>query len=145
MDEEKFHIGVKALIINDKNEILVLRINPEDFNQPVEDHWDLPGGRINKGDSIEETLRKEIKEEFDIDNIETIEHVDTQISNIRIPIKDEEVGLSLIIFRCRVSPNSEIRLNEEHLEYKWVTVDEAKKLLRFKFADSLIEKLNMLQ
>ena len=30
MNEQKFHVGVKALVLNENNEILLLRINPKD-------------------------------------------------------------------------------------------------------------------
>ncbi|MBI2542673.1 MAG: NUDIX hydrolase [Candidatus Aenigmarchaeota archaeon] len=144
MTEQKFHVGVKALILNDKNEILILRANPSELRRQAT-HWDLPGGRIKENDSIEETLRKEINEELGVDNIKIVEHFDTSISNIKIPLDDETVGLILIVYKCKLPDNNvDLKLSFEHLEYKWASVDEAKELLKFKFGNSFIEKLDLL-
>ncbi|MBI2547698.1 MAG: NUDIX hydrolase [Candidatus Aenigmarchaeota archaeon] len=127
MTEEKFHVGVKALFVNNKSQILVLRANRLDFNRPVEEHWDLPGGRIKEGDSIQETLRREIKEELSIDNVEIGEHFDTNLSKMKIPLKNRQVALMLIVYSCRfLQPDAEIRLDHENSEYRWVSVDDAK-------------------
>ena len=145
MTEEKFHVGVKALITNDKNEILVLKTNPEDA-PTWPDHWDLPGGRIKGDDTIEETLRKELTEELGIDNIEILEHFDTHISNLKIPLDNDIVSLLLIVYKCKLPDNNiNFKLSFEHLEYKWASVDEAKELLKVKFPNSFIEKLNLLK
>lgn len=144
MPEEKFHVGVKALITNEKNEILVLRNNPEQARHNPK-HWDLPGGRIEGDDSIETTLRKGVKEELGVDHIEIIEHFDTNIANLKIPLHDDVVSLMMIVFRCKIPNNMEFKLSFEHLEYKWASVEEAKELLKVKFANSFIEKLDQLE
>ena len=142
MTEQNFHVGVKALIANDKNEILVLRANPEDVPK-VPDHWDLPGGRIKEGDSIEETLYREVEEELGTKTVQIIEHFDTCIANYGIPLENETVSLMLVVYKCKLPDNNQtFTLNFENLEYKWVSIDEAKKLLKVKFPQSLIEKLD---
>ncbi len=53
-----------ALIIeNDKEEILLVK---RKFN-PYKNHWDLPGGFTDFGETVEESLIREIKEEINID------------------------------------------------------------------------------
>jgi len=143
MTEEKFHVGVKALVVNDKNEILVLMTNPEEAGHYHPKHWDLPGGRIKKNDSIEDTLRKEIAEELGIDNVMILEHFDTHISNLKIPVDGEMVGLLMVIYKCKL-PDEKIKLSFEHLEYKWTSINEAKELLKVKFAESFIDKIDKL-
>ena len=145
MTEQKFHVGIKALIVNDKNEILILRANPEEMRQNQPAHWDLPGGRIKVDDSVEETLRKELKEELGIDSIQIVEHFDTCISNLKIPLDNETVSLLLIVYKCKLSDNNtNFKLIFEHLEYKWSSIEEAKESLKVKFSNSFIEKLDSL-
>lgn len=146
MTEQKFHVGVKALILNDENKILVLKTNPKEAGHYHPEHWDLPGGRIKTGDSIEKTLRKEIEEELGISAIEILEPFDTHISNLKIPVDNEMVALLMIIYKCKLPDNNvKFNLSFEHLEYKWVSVDEAKGLLKIKFAKSFIGKLNSVE
>lgn len=143
MTEQKFHVGVKALILNDKNEILILKVNPEEMRQNQPTHWDLPGGRIKRNDSIEETLRKEVTEELGIDNIEILEHFDTHVSNLKILLDNETVGLLLIVYKCRLPDNNmNFKLSFEHLKYKWASIKEAKESLKVKFPNSFIKKLD---
>ena len=145
MTEQKFHVGIKALIVNDKNEILVLRANPEDVPK-VPDHWDLPGGRIKEGDSIEETLYREVEEELGTKTVQIIEHFDTCFANYGIPLENETVGLMLIVYKSRLPDNNqEFKLNFESLEYKWASIEEAKELLKVKYPNSFLEKLDQLE
>jgi 8-oxo-dGTP pyrophosphatase MutT (NUDIX family) len=145
--EQKFHVGIKTLILNEKNEILILKSNPEDFIiKPLPQHGDLPGGRIKGNDSIEETLCREVEEELGIKNIEILELFDVLIANFNIPLKNETVGLLLVVYRCKIPDNDvKFELDSENLEYKWASIDEAKKLLSFKYPESFIQKLDFLK
>lgn len=144
MNEQKFHVGVKALIMNDKNEILILKTNPEDA-PTWPPHWDLPGGRIKENYSIEQTLYRELEEEIGTNKIEILELFDTCVANHKIPLNGGEISLFLVIYKCKlVDSTQEFKLNFEHLEYKWVSIDEAKELLKVKFPISFLEKLDSL-
>jgi 8-oxo-dGTP diphosphatase len=59
-------IKIAAIILeNDRKEILLyLRDNKP--NIPFPHHWDLFGGHIEKGETQEEALERELKEELDI-------------------------------------------------------------------------------
>jgi len=58
---------IAAIILeNDKGEfLLALRDNKPGI--PFPDHWDLIGGHIEEGETPEEALIREVKEELDID------------------------------------------------------------------------------
>lgn len=145
MTEQKFHAGVKALIMNENKQILALRINPVDFNRPIEDHWDLPGGRIKENDSIEKTLHKEVEEELGIKEIQISELFDVCIANYDVLLENESVSLILIVYKCKLPDKKQkFKLNFEHLEYRWASLSEAKNLLSFKFPESFIGKLDLI-
>ncbi len=145
MKEQKFHVGVKALIVNERNEILVLKANPKELKGGSQTHWDLPGGRIKEGSNIGNTLLAEVKEELGVGDIKIGELFDAVVSNIKIPDGEEKVGLLLLVYLCRLSPNqNKFKLSFEHTEYKWVNVQEAKELLSYKFPKNFIEKLDEL-
>ena len=61
---------IAAIILeNDKGELfLALRDNKPGI--PFPNHWDLIGGHIEKGETPEEALVREVKEELDIDLME---------------------------------------------------------------------------
>lgn len=58
-------VGCGALIINDKNETLLLRRGVKSRNQAG--YWSKPGGTVEFGEKIEDAIKREIKEEFGVD------------------------------------------------------------------------------
>ncbi len=55
-----------GLVSNDRNDLLLIRRN---------EVWDLPKGKAEKNESIEETALREVSEECGIENIRIISHI----------------------------------------------------------------------
>ena len=66
------HIQVVAAIIQKDNKIFITQRGYGEFK----DKWEFPGGKIEQGETKEEALKREIKEELNAD-IEIKEFVDT--------------------------------------------------------------------
>lgn len=137
--EDSFHLGVKALIRNPNKEILLLERNPK-FNKT---YWDLPGGRLQKGESLLDTLKREVKEEIGLEEMGQIQPFTMFLTDIRIPTNQQDVGLIFSIFlwdiHCTFSP----QLSEEHISYKWCPPLECLEKLK-RFPNDFIEKLSRL-
>jgi ADP-ribose pyrophosphatase YjhB (NUDIX family) len=58
----KLQVGVKALIQNSSGKYLLLRRAKTMVNE-TETHWDIPGGRIEPEEGLQNALRREIAEE----------------------------------------------------------------------------------
>lgn len=145
MNEDIFHLGIKVLIKNKKSQILVLKVNINLLKKVKgwngEEYWDIPGGRIKKGDTIEETLKREVVEEIGVSKIYSIKPVEMLLSNIRIPVESNDVGLILSIYSCEIGEDQKIILSKENTEYRWVEPKEAAKLLSFKYPKEFCEKI----
>lgn len=63
MKEDKF-VGCKVCLINNGKIITILRDNISDI--PYPNMWDLPGGGRENEETPYETMRREVKEELDI-------------------------------------------------------------------------------
>jgi len=137
--EDSFHLGVKALIRNPSREILLLERNPK-FSKAC---WDLPGGRIQKGESLLEALKREMKEEIGLNNLDHIQPFITTLTDIRIQVGLAEVGLIFSIFLCEISSAFSPQLSHEHIDYKWLTVDACLQKLKH-YPSSFTEKLTHL-
>jgi 8-oxo-dGTP pyrophosphatase MutT (NUDIX family) len=140
--EKLFHVGVKALIVNADDQVLVLNVNTTKFKEDKTPHWDIPGGRIQEGQSALETLQREVLEETGIETIENAEYLTGVISNIEIPVSDElRVGLVLVVYKVSVPPNSTISLSNEHIGYEWVSRADAAERLRYKYPEEFTKAL----
>jgi 8-oxo-dGTP diphosphatase len=148
MQDEKFFIGVKALIKNQRNEILILKSGPLELKSTQMDKpfWDLPGGKMKIGENVEQTLRREVSEELGIDRngIEILDIFDASVSKIKIS-HGQKISLMLITYRCNLLGGEMFKLTLEHDEYRWSPVNEAKKLLKFKYPESFLKKLDSLK
>lgn len=139
--EDVFQLGVEALITNDVGYILLLKVNVEQLQNTQETYWDIPGGRIHRGDTIENTLKREVEEETGITAIREIKPYTMVLSNIRIPTGESDTGLILAIYECVVDNINDIEISEEHTEYAWVDREAAAKLLQVKYPEEFTATL----
>ena len=80
-------------------------------NNPVKGQWWFPGGRIRKGETFEETLIREVKEETGLDVIES------ELVNVYSRIFNERHDITIAyLCKCRLD---KITLDNEHSEYTY--------------------------
>jgi 8-oxo-dGTP pyrophosphatase MutT (NUDIX family) len=130
---ETFYLGIKGLIENEKGKILLLQAIVKDLQVATEPYWDLPGGRVEEDQEIEEVLRREITEETGITKLSNISLFNVLISNHKSRNKDKFMKLVLIVYKVIIPENSKITLSHEHLTYEWVDKKEAAKRLAHKY------------
>ncbi len=67
-----FRKNVVACLVNGKNQVLVCHRKDKDQVFGSGDHWQLPQGGVNNGESEEETLRREMAEETGLKKLEIL-------------------------------------------------------------------------
>jgi mutator protein MutT len=100
------------VIYNDQGQILIDRRLPDGF---LGGFWEFPGGKIEPGETVEQCIEREIKEELGID-IQVKEHLITvnhDYSNLRI---------TLTVHACYHLEGEPQTI--ECAEIKWVTLQE---------------------
>ena len=97
--------SVEAIIIM-KGSLLFLRRK----NNPASGQWWFAGGRIHKGESFEETLDREVKEETGLE-IESYRFIKAYS---RVFPQRHDIT---IVYLCNCK-DSKIKLDSEHSEYK---------------------------
>lgn len=111
-------VGVKLLIKNDKGKFLFIQ-----RNTPLPDgtgiKWDIPGGRINPGESLKDALKREVMEEIGIDL--TADPTLLSAQDILIPDAD----LHVVRLTYATSLDKEVVLGDEHQAMRWHTLKEA--------------------
>jgi 8-oxo-dGTP pyrophosphatase MutT (NUDIX family) len=145
VSEDTYHLGVKALIRDVDGNILLLKVNPAELKGAKNsDYWDLPGGRVQQGSNVEETLKREVEEETNLSDIVVERPVGMVLSNIRIPIDDGTVGLILSTYECKMPKNATLKLSKEHISYEWFSPKETAEKLRVKYPVDFCELIAQL-
>lgn len=143
--EDCFHLGAKALIHNESGQLLLLQLNPNKSRNTREARWDIPGGRIQKGEHLETALKREVLEETGIATLLDIRPFMMVLTNLRIVAPTgADVGLIFATYLCTIPKDSNIQVSDEHIQFQWVNLNKAFELLSH-YPKELLEKLSTLQ
>lgn len=143
--EDSFHLGIKALVRNTEGKLLLLQVNSAKLKAEQQAYWDLPGGRIQKGETTMEALEREVEEETGLTNLKKPIEIGMVLSNIRIPLDDSgSVGLILSIHSVQAPEDAAIMISDEHTAYDWFTPTEAAAILRVKYPETFCNKIAQL-
>jgi mutator protein MutT len=107
-----YRVGVKVVVINGNNEVLILRRSDK---TPRAGGWDLPGGAVDENEAPEAAAIRETIEETGV----VTEHQKIIVSDY-IPHTDPWVILG---FSVHVD-QPEVTLSWEHDEYQWIPIDD---------------------
>ena len=120
-------IDVVAAVIKKNNLYFIAQRNR---NKHFAYYWEFPGGKVDKQETFENALKREIKEELSI-NIRVFNHIASEKH------KDEKIDVNVHYYLCE-SLNKNIILSE-HEDMKWLQKNDLK---QFKMApgDSKIIK-----
>lgn len=110
-------VTVGALIFNPQNRVLMVRTHK------WSNLWGIPGGKTKYGETSEDALRRELKEETDLE-VSDIEFVLVQ-DCIHSKEFYRDAHFVLLNYRCRCKAVPDVHLNEEAREFRWVTVEQA--------------------
>ncbi len=94
-------IGAGIILLNSNNHVLLL-LRDNKIDIPYPNMWDIPGGKVEEGESPEETVRREMMEEMSIKvlgeinlfKIYTSENLTDYIFWKRIDLSPAEINLN---------------------------------------------------
>lgn len=106
-------IRVVGAVFHDGERILACRKKP---GKPLEGHWEFPGGKIEPGETPEQALEREIREELNL-----IAEVGQKVTTTTYEY--DFATIELTTFYCTLV-DGDLRLTD-HDDTKWVTSTEA--------------------
>ena len=105
-------------IAKKENKILLLKRHPKSKTGACQ--WELPGGKVEKGEFFDEALIREFKEETNLD---------VTLGEFYEAIQQDFVKKRTVQLIINVIPeNYNVKISKEHIDYSWVDIEKIKTL-----------------
>lgn len=119
---DTYRLSSHAVITNNQGQVLLLKAN---YGQKS---WGLPGGALDKGETIHQALLRECQEEL---------NCDVDIAYLSGVYYHTAFNSHAFIFRAHMAEDAEIMLSDEHTEYDYFDIDELSKVQKERVLDCL--------
>ncbi len=127
-----YGLTMRGIIKNDDGEILILKRHPKSRTDP--DTWELPGGKMEKGEFFDEGLLREIKEETNLE---------CKVGDLAIAIQHDypyKRTVQMIMYLDDVK--GEVKISDEHTDARYASIDEIKTLTLSGCLKKVLKKKN---
>ena len=130
--DKPYGLTVRGIIRNDIGELLILKRHPKSRTDP--EMWELPGGKVEKGEFFADALIREIKEETNLDSsvgdfFEAIQNDYMHKRTVQIMMYLEDI-------------KGEVKISDEHIDWMWAGLDKIKTLELSTSFKKVLEKRN---
>jgi len=123
----------------EEGKIYYLLLHYPGFRGP-KSHWDLPKGHIEKGEKLEDTVKREIEEETGLKEIEFLKGFKETIKYF-FKWKSKNI-LKFVTFYLAETKTGNVKVSFEHLGFEWFPYEKALERLTFKNAKEILQKAN---
>ncbi len=103
-------------------------------------HWGFSKGHIEKGETLQETAKRELKEETGIKEVKIIPGFKEWFKYF-FKRKQENI-FKVVTYFLGETKGEKVKISFEHTGYKWLTYKEALKQLTFKNTKDILKKAN---
>jgi 8-oxo-dGTP diphosphatase len=110
-------VAAKAVIVNDKGEVLIVRESPDHKTNDQVGRYGLPGGRLEPGEVFFETLMREVEEET---GLKVTIGRPLLVGEWRPTINGVPHQIVGMFMACRASSGATVHLSEENDDYQWI-------------------------
>lgn len=130
MTDRPFGLVVRAIIKDSENNILILKRAPDSRSNPR--CWELPGGKVELGESFDHAMIREIKEETNL-NISLRRAVG--IAQQDLP----HIHSVHVIMTVEVD-SGDLKISDEHTDYRWASLEDIKSLPLSNWFESFLQE-----
>ena len=102
-------------------------------------HWDFVKGHVEKGESEEETVKREILEETGLSSITFLNDFRERIDYF-YRRRGRMVSKEVIFYLARSTGEEQVKISGEHIGYEWLPHREALDRLTYKNAKETLRK-----
>lgn len=105
-------------------------------------HWGFPKGIIEKGESLQETAAREIKEETGLNELKFLAEF-KETEKYFYKLKGRGI-FKIVTYLLAETKQREVGLSFEHIAYQWLPYEKAEDVLSFKNAKEILKKAHYL-
>ena len=127
-----YGLTMRGVIKNTDNEILILKRHPKSKTDP--EMWELPGGKVEKGEHFTNALIREIKEETNLD---------CEVGDFCEAVQNDYMHkrtVQLIMYLENIK--GDVKISEEHTELMWADLEKIRSLEISSSLKKILEKRN---
>ena len=127
-----YGLTVRGIIKNDNGEILIVKRHPKSRTDP--EMWELPGGKVEKGEDFDVALVREIKEETSLDG---------KIGDFCEAVQNDYMHKRTVqIMMYLKDIKGEVEISDEHIDWMWASLDTLKTLQLSTSLKKVLKKRN---
>lgn len=129
--------GAVVFYLNKENEPVFLLLQ----NTLKKTYWEFPKGKIEKNEDIEETVKREVKEETGLKDFRIIsgfKHTLSWFFKFQGQLISKEACYLLV--EIAESEKENAKISREHQRLEWMNIEQARKEINIKANRELIEK-----
>ena len=124
-DQARHSVSVTGVVTDDEGRALLVRRRDNH-------HWEPPGGVLELGESIQDGLRREVREETGLD----IEPV--ALTGV---YKNMNRGIIALVFRCKVT-GGQLNTSDETEAFRWATEPEIRERASEAYAVRVLDAMH---
>ncbi len=135
-----YRIGVQAYIFNDKDELLIV------CSSGKERFWKIPSGGVERGETLETTIKREMKEELNVE-IDVLKKLDFKNkfdwpSDVVAEQGFRYRGQEQTIFIVMIKENQSINVDKTELQdYVWVKFSSIREYMKLENQQEMAERV----
>jgi len=104
-------------------------------------HWDFVKGNIEEGETLRQTVVREIMEETGIFDVEFVNGFEDKIEYHYQ--RDGNMVHKEVVFFLAKTKTTDVKISHEHLGFVWLSFNDALKKLTYKNAQNILKKVKL--
>lgn len=105
-------------------------------------HWDFVKGNVEDGETLRQTVLREIKEETGIVDVEFVSGFEDKIEYHYQ--RDGDIVHKEVVFFLAKTKTTDVKISHEHLGFVWLSFNDALKKMTYKNAQNVLKKVKKL-
>ncbi len=133
-------ISYGTVIIRKEGKKILYLLLYRKAHEHYKEMWDFPRGLIEKGETPEEDIRREVKEETGISNVKFIKGFKKKVNWFYK--KEGKTIFKEATYYLAETKTKYVKLSFEHNDFRWCEFNDALKLIKFSNTKSILRKAN---